>query len=141
MPIFIKDRLAIQKIKRAIEKRILQNFVRYLKDESVHKNNYSVQIFSRKHLEEITSQLLNSFNPNAINTNIIFGFDEFISYLSQLFDLTIIIDDIEEIDGNKRPILSYCSFVEKKIVIDTSIKNSTRYKFILAHEIGHFFFT
>lgn len=139
LPKLLKDRLAIQKTKRAIEKIILQNLVRYLKDESAKKNNYRIQIFSRKHLEEITSQILNSFNPNAINTNEIFRFEEFISYLSQLFDLTIIISDIEETDKNNRPILSYCSFVDKKIVIDTSIKNSTRYKFILAHEIGHFF--
>ena len=136
--VVLKDQLAIKKAQRLIEKKIIQSFVLYVRGKSFNRDNYGLQYLSKKHIEEITTQLISSIGPTIQISNAKFDFYAFIISLRQVFDLSIEIDHVNTIDDKGRRILSYCSFVEKKIVIDKSINKTNRYKFTLAHEIGHF---
>lgn len=122
-----------------LDRYILSGFIDYLKQTSNAKLNSNLLKYSRERIDEITNQLLQTFDSNCISENRLPRIGEIFQKLNDVFDLTISHENIIEKDEQERVIISKCSFLEKKITIDKSIINSNRYNFILAHELGHFF--
>ncbi len=138
LPEDINRQIQNKKITRIIDKSILKGFVNYLK---LNSNTEKKQIsrYSKGHIEEITGQLLNIFDSGYSKNKRIPNLITIAKQLGEVFDLTILDENIKQSDSYGRKIISTCSFVNKTITIDKSVKNTGRYNFLLAHELGHFF--
>ena len=135
-PEIFQDQLHIRKIKRVIEKAILIKFISYLKDS--FENVIGLKRYSIDNIEEIVANLIRCFDPKIEKENQILNIHDFVHFIKQVFDLKLVVEQIHEVDESGRSVLSFCSFTDKKIVIDKSILNTKRYRFALSHELGHF---
>lgn len=94
-----------------------------------------IQRLSKKLIEKITSDIINEFDPGILAFGKSFPMESFCIYLKDQYGLEIIFDDnISKVKG----LNAYCNAKEKKIFIDTSLKDSGQYLFVCAHEIAHF---
>ncbi len=135
----IEAEFSKQKLQRRIEKEILSAFVNHVRLNLSKIQNQKIPILSSENIEEITVQLIHFFDSNIIQYHRNFPMDRFKQFLSGAFDLSIIEHDFLKPDAKERKIKSSCSFIDKCIRIDKSLRNTANYNFVLAHELGHFF--
>ena len=128
-----------QKIRRQLDKVIISAFVRHVKNELPQIQRRNPPVLSSEYIEEITIQLIEFIDSNIIRCHRYFPMNEYARILKKSFDLNIIDYDFSETDTNGNQIISSCSFIDKCIRIDRSLRNTARYNFMLAHEIGHYF--
>ncbi len=138
IPVYNSE-ISRQKNIRLLDKILISTFVKHVKNNMPNIKKKKIPILSTENIEEITYQLISLFDSNILRFKRNLSIDKYEKYLNRVYDLSIIDYDFSEtdIDGNK--IKSSCSFVEKCIKIDKSLRKTRNYKFIVAHEIGHFF--
>lgn len=91
---------------------------------------------SSKQIDSIASNLIKEFKPEIINYGLPVPLFELLSFLKSKFNLEFEYSKIE--DDLNNTILGYFNSEQNKIIVNSSIKDSPREPFIIAHEIGHF---
>ena len=139
LPQHVLEKNNLRKIKRVIEKEILNAFTKHVKSSNTVLEIENSSVISKNYIEEIVERFLSFYYSFIGRSNSIINLDELFHYLQQVFDLTITYESISDLDDSDRKILSKCSFVNKEIIIDFSLKGTKRLKFVVMHEIGHYF--
>lgn len=89
---------------------------------------------STENIEEVVRSILMPYNGmiSAIKM------PEFLDYLETQYEISFDFNStLEAVNGKK--ILGYYDVDSKKILIDKDIAQTTRFPFVLGHELGHFF--
>lgn len=121
-----------------IEKVIRHSLLGYLTGKTGEISEVTgVERLSGELLEEMANNLLDDFNPHIRKHHLGLNMESFMEYLKEKHKLEVSIESIEQPQG--REILGLCIAKERKIIIDSSISDTDRFNFILAHEISHFF--
>ncbi len=92
--------------------------------------------YSRKDIMTLTENLLNEIDDTILKFSFRTPIDKLIHYLEEKHNVVF---DFDNTISELKDILGYFDITENKIRIDESIKNTERFAFLLAHEIGHFF--
>ncbi|URD70655.1 ImmA/IrrE family metallo-endopeptidase [Leptospira borgpetersenii] len=103
------------------------------------KEVINVKHLSAKRIEWIANQFLNKFN-NSILKNyecLNLYLNNFLSFVQDEFNLKIEFKNELNADKNGNPILAYLNVEKNTIFIDESLRISSKFLFVLAHEIGH----
>jgi len=93
-----------------------------------------LEILSGSEIEERANSFRNSLNVDLTAIDA----EELILIIKKIHKINFELDaNLETINGKK--ILGFFDIKRKIIYIDSSIKNSLKFNFILGHELGHFF--
>jgi Zn-dependent peptidase ImmA (M78 family) len=93
---------------------------------------------SSKRIVQMTSRILDDFDPNIQKRYFAPNLDSFISYLKDRHGLMVIIDQTIA-DQKGRIIKGSIDLKNKTITIDRSVAESERFAFVLLHEVAHYF--
>lgn len=124
--------------KRLIDAMIIKAFLDHM-SEQITEEKITIPILSSEEIEEITTQIIYGYNRGIIERGLKLIWSDFKMYLTKVFELEFIIEESYMVDSEGREILSYCSFIDKKIVISAKLVGTNRETFLIAHELGHFF--
>lgn len=91
---------------------------------------------SSEQIENIASNLINEFNPEILSCGLSTPLFDLFEYLKSKYNLEYKYSKIE--DHLKNDVLGYFDLAKNEIIVNSSIKDTSREPFILAHEIGHF---
>lgn len=91
---------------------------------------------STKMIEMTSCNLLNEFNPNVLNSVIETPIFELLDFLNKKDNLHFKYSDFNMDEANQ--ILGYYNSDKNTIYINSTIKETPREKFVIAHEIGHY---
>lgn len=91
---------------------------------------------SSNQIDTIASNLINEFKPEILNYALPTPLFDLLKYLKGKYKLKYDYSNIE--DDAKNDVLGYFDSVKNEIIVNSSIKDTPREPFILAHEIGHF---
>lgn len=91
---------------------------------------------SSKQIDNIASNLLKEFNVNIVNYGLATPLFDLLKYLEHQYELKFKYSVIE--DDLKGDMLGYYDSEKNEIIVNSSIKDTPREPFIIAHEIGHF---
>lgn len=138
IPEHVINKHHLREVERSIGEGIISGFVNLLGKINFDIEENQINTLGENDIEEIVNKLLESYcsyhniPSSVVNLKLLYEF------LFDIFELTITYENINEFDIVGRNILSKCLFRDKKIVIDSSLKNSNIEKFIVMHEVGHF---
>jgi Zn-dependent peptidase ImmA (M78 family) len=93
---------------------------------------------SSKRIVQMTSRILDDFDPNVQKHLFAPNLGSFISYLQASHGLTVITDQ-HIVDQKGRVINGSIDLKNKMITIDRTIAESERFAFVLLHEVAHYF--
>ncbi|CAM4318505.1 ImmA/IrrE family metallo-endopeptidase [Flavobacterium terrigena] len=91
---------------------------------------------STKQIDNIATNLINEFKPYILNHALSIPLYDLLEYLKSKYELEFKYSSIE--DELKNEVLGYFDSEKNEIIVNSSIKDTSREPFILAHEIGHF---
>lgn len=128
-----------RQIQRKIDKELLSIFVYQVIANSFSRQTVDIPILSTEDIEEFTTSLLMTYNPDIVNGERMLDWEKFGLFLAQTYELTISFGPMNGLDSRGHKIISYCSFLTKTIEVDKTLENTNRAPFLLAHELGHFF--
>lgn len=117
-----------EQIERLIDKKILSSFQVV---SSKSRISFGIDKLSKEDIESFAKIELNKINPKTYTHAHTLSSKKLIEYLQNNFKLSIC-----DISGDS--ILGSCDFNNNSISLNTSIRNTNRELFILAHEFGHY---
>ncbi|MBP6871308.1 MAG: ImmA/IrrE family metallo-endopeptidase [Bacteroidales bacterium] len=115
-------------IERLIDKKILSAFHLINNDNRI---SFGIDKLSQDNIEEIANSELKKIDPKILSDAYTLSAKKLLEYLKN--ELKISITDI-----SGASILGSCDFNSNSIGLNTSIRNTNRELFILAHEFGHY---
>lgn len=122
---------------------LIERFVRHAllgnlcSNTSITSEITGIERLSGELLERMAENLLNDFNPNIVKHHLGLNMESFMEYLKEKHKLEISVEPIKQPKG--REILGMCIAEERKIIINSHIRDTERFGFVLAHEVAHFF--
>jgi len=126
-----------REICRQIDKALISGFVSNVL--STETEERPLPRLSANTIEYITEGILQAFRPSVLSEGTGMSFNELLLFLKSTYGLEVKNQSDLQYDLSDRLILAWTSFSEKTIFINSSLVNTNRYRFIVAHEIGHFF--
>lgn len=121
----------IRHLIRLIDKSMFSAMGKVIAENNTSKD-FGVPTLSRDSIEQIAHLELNKIDPKCLIEASVISVSEIEAYVKEQLGLTI------ELFPQSSDLLGACSISKKTIWIHPSIKDSNRYLFILAHEIGHY---
>ena len=122
---------------RQIDKALISGFVSNVLSTEIEER--PLPQLSADTIECITEGILQGFRPSVMSEGVGMSFNELLLFLKSVYGLEVKHQSDLKHDLSGRPILASTSFSDKTIFIHSSLVNTNRYRFIVAHEIGHFF--
>lgn len=116
-------------VEELVDKRILLGFKEI---ESNSHISYNIDRLSKKDIQEIAEEELNKIDPRILSDGYVVNYDKLIDYLRNGLNIEV------EVISCQSEVLGFCNLQRQVIGINSSIRNSVREIFILAHELGHF---
>lgn len=95
-----------------------------------------LQKLSTNQIENLALSLINEFDSKILNNAKALPLKELLDFLKEKYDLKFEYSDIK--DFYNKDILGYYNSEDNRIIINSTIQNSVREPFVIAHEIGHF---
>jgi Zn-dependent peptidase ImmA (M78 family) len=88
-------------------------------------------------IQKIANRVLDDFDPNIRKNFLALNAEQFIIFLNDKYGVQVKYETIPQ--NNDRDNFGAFIAETKTILIDPSVLGTDRYKYVLAHEIGHFF--
>lgn len=135
----VVQQILLRQIQRKIDKELLGVFVYQVGTYAFTEQTIKTPVLSAQEIEEFATSLLLLYNPDVVNGERRLDWEKFEVFLAQTYELTISFSQLTGLDRQGHKIISCCSFQDKTIEVHTSIKDTNRLGFLIAHELGHFF--
>jgi len=118
----------VKSLEKIIDKQILSSFLKANSNIS-----YGIDKLSKKDIERIAQHQLNKINKRILKNAYGLSKDDLINFIKNEYGIKIKI-----IKAKKNKFLGVCDIENKIIKLDSSVIDTSRELFILAHEFGHF---
>ncbi|MFK7983325.1 MAG: restriction endonuclease [Saprospiraceae bacterium] len=122
------------KFEKKLQKLILNLFKTPLTKKE--KRVDGLEILSKKDIESIALEVLTAFNKEIIEQRQHLSLSSLKNYLTKNYNLTFVTKETLDTDED---ILGLYDNQSKSIITKKEIQGTSRYPFVLTHEIGHFF--
>jgi Zn-dependent peptidase ImmA (M78 family) len=94
---------------------------------------------SREGIEKETYNIIKAYDSNILASFSSMSILDFCSYMEQNYGLSFEFSLSLPLDAKGREILGFYDAQEKTIYVDRTLVDTSRFGFVLAHELGHFF--
>lgn len=128
--------LITEKTKRVLEKLILSSFIEYVKSTAMVKRS-DIPKLSGDDIDEIVVEILKEIQTSFVTNGQQLDLNRVIDFIINVLGYEIIFSSESRKDSSDRNVLASVDFGSKQIVIDSKIREDSRFGFILAHELGH----
>ncbi|SHJ50103.1 Restriction endonuclease [Hymenobacter daecheongensis DSM 21074] len=123
-----KNKVKLDQGEKHLEKEIDTTLIKAFQNIKGIENN--VKNYSKENIELIANEVLNHIDPGILNCERVASIDDLVEYTNKILGLRIK-------NTNNAAIFGCFDANNQNIQVNHSLYKAKRYKFVLAHEIGH----